>query len=163
MSRIWKRLLAVVVAVPAIAALHASPALAGDAGRNCQTYYYHANRATGWGFTVCVKLVHNPTAHTWLTSASVTTTTPGMTLHSAKSVLDLFQDTSHFTRESGLIGPAATQILGINTDPQECSGTVAVIGRVDEYVTWPSGEQSSPTTTKTIGDGGVGTNLTATC
>jgi hypothetical protein len=166
MSRIWKRLLAVVVAVPAIGALHASPALAGDAGRNCKTYYYHANPATGWGFTVCVKLVHDPGAHTWLTTGSVTTGTPGMVLHSAKARLDLTQNGKTNSYESGLIGPAATRILDINTGPQRCPGTgiATLLGKVSEQVTWPSGELSSPTATATIGDRGVeGGPYSATC
>ncbi len=159
-SKIWKRALVVLAAIGLLTTLGVTPAFASDAGKNCRTYYFHNDPSSGWGFTVCVKLTHDPTLHTWQANGSVTTTTSGMTLHTATTTFDM-NNTVYVFRSKG---PAATQILGIATDPWPCSGVNDFAGWVDEYVTWPNGANSSPTTTATLGSDGIeGDFYTGSC
>ena len=134
---------------------NASPASAGETGRFCETWYYHANPASGWGFTSCVKLVHDPNQHAWGAIGSVSTTTPGMVLHTANVEVDFYNiDNTFILRRIGSGGPAATQINDIGTPFVTCSGILKFRGDIKEFVTWPDGETSSTTDTFTLDDSG---------
>jgi hypothetical protein len=153
MGRITRRILIAAVAVFTLGVVNVSPASAGDAARNCVTYYYHANPASGWGFTSCVKLVHDPTNHEWGSIASVSTTTPGMVLHTATVGFDMYFPNNNFIlHRQNVDGPAASLIDNIKSPFVTCSGLLLFRGDVSEFVTWPDGETSSTTDTFTIGD-----------
>lgn len=142
-SRMWKPLLAVAL-LSLATVLGAAPAYAGEAGNTCVTRYHLNNPALG-GYTVCVKLEHDPAAHAWRTNASVTTTTPGMTLHTAS----VYLYAENTVVKTGSKGPAATQILGIITPWWTCNGQHQLGGREYGYVTWPDGSDSSYIATDT--------------
>jgi hypothetical protein len=139
----------------------ATPALAGETGNGCLTYYYHNNPATHWGFTVCVKAVHDAARHTWETVGSVSTTTPGMTLHTAVAQVAVHNGFSGhgalIDSSLGVKGPAASRILDIRSGTAGCGGVgnVEVRGEVAEQVHWPNGELSSPTHTTWFGESDV--------
>lgn len=142
--RKWKSLLAVVMAVSAISVLGSTPATAGEAGRHCATYYHLENPALG-GYTVCVKLEHDPTLG-WRTNASVTTTTPGMVLHTA--TVELWSEGT--IRATGSKPAAVSQILGIVSDWYDfCEGSHPWIGKEIGFVTWPDGTNSPSKQTNT--------------
>ena len=155
------RTLVLVATILAGIAVGATPAAAGELGRNCVTYYHQNNPATGWGFTTCVKLEHDTVTHSWRANGSVSTTTPGMVLHSP-TVRFIVNNVFAISKTDG--GPAASSIPAVVTDWWQCAGATKVRGSIEEYVTWPNGVNSSITTTLTTGDGGVvGALSSVTC
>jgi hypothetical protein len=154
----WGRALVVLSVVGILTAAGVTPAHAGEAGRNCKTYYHYGDPTRG-GFTVCVKLEHQETFHAWRANGSVTTTTPGMVLHTATTAY--YTADGHYFEESK--GPAATEILNIATTWDQCSGSHDFLGRVTEWVTWPDGTSSSVTATYTMGDSGEGSFYPGSC
>lgn len=144
LSRVRKALLVSAAALSLAAVAGASPAYAGEAGNVCQTYYHLNNPSLG-GYTVCVKLEHDTATHSWRTNASVTTTTAGMTLHTASSTL--FSGNTVVRTASK--PPAKSQILGIVTPWWACSGPVSLSGRESGFVTWPDGTDSALISTDT--------------
>ena len=163
-SRILTRVLVLVVTVLTAGALHASPALAGDAGLHCTVYYFHNDPSVGWGFTVCIKLEHDPANHQWRANGSVATTTPGMVLLGPTSGMVGDPDLNGIS--IGHKPAAVSQILGIASTWVRCSGRLRLQGFLNEMVTWPNGVRSSNTTTYTFGDDGTATPnswISATC
>lgn len=138
-------------------AVTATPAYAAaqDRGRHCQTYYHLGDPATNMGFTVCVKLQYDPdNLGMWRATASVTTTTPGMVLHTANLVYwdyDITRDEFIDRRDSD--GPAASAIY-LATPWQYCSygSHIRRTAFVDEWVTWPTGVNSQPVRTYITGN-----------
>jgi hypothetical protein len=153
-TRTLARVLTVLLVGAGILTLtNGSPASAGETGRFCETWYYHANPASGWGFTSCVKLVHDTNQHAWGAVGSVSTTTSGMVLHTADVEVDLYNiDNTFILRRIGSAGPAATLIDNIKSPFVTCSGILKFRGDIKEFVTWPDGETSSTTDTFIVGD-----------
>jgi len=153
-STVWKRALVVLAAMGVLTALGVTPAYAGDAGRNCRTYYFHNDASSGWGFTVCVKLEHDTTNHQWRANGSVTTSTTGVILKLAETT---FQADDGYAYRYGTGGPGSSSspILGITTPWWPCDGVHHFLGWVEEKVTWPNGATSSDTFTQTLGNDGV--------
>ena len=143
-DRFWKLLVTLAGALSLAVVVGAAPAYAGEAGKTCVTYYHLNDPALG-GYTVCVKLEHDPTTHAWRTNASVTTTTPGMTLHTA--LVDLIAENNVVA--TGSKPPAASQQLGIVTSWWVCSGAHQLSGTERGFVTWPDGTDSAIITTET--------------
>ena len=62
--------------------LQTSPAQAAkvDYLRHCEPYHAEGNPDSPWGYTACVKIVHDTEADEVYATASVSTTTPGVTV-----------------------------------------------------------------------------------
>jgi hypothetical protein len=154
-SSTWKRVLIVLTMAGLLTAVVATPANAyEERGRHCKTYYHLADPSTGWGFTVCVKL--EKSGLWWRANGSVTTTTPGMVLHTADTYFFASDQTAGGVGGEDIAskGPAATQILGITTHWFLCNSddTYEFYALVHEWVTWPNGATSPTTTTYTTGN-----------
>src|SRR5690349_9816018 len=122
-AHVLARVLTVLLVGAGILTVTTGPAAAGETARFCKTWYYHADPASGWGFTSCVKLVHDPFQHAWGANGSVSTTTPGMVLHTANVEMDLYNtDDTFVLRRIGSGGPAATQINDIASPVVHCNG-----------------------------------------
>lgn len=147
-----KALLAAGATVLITALLGTTPAYAGEAGRTCKTYYHLDNPALG-GFTVCVKLVHDPVLHEWRTSSSVTTTTPGMVLHSARATMWTYNAMNNWVEVSNIGGqgpPSNSGIFGIETIGFRCHDSQRPFqGKEFGYVTWPDRTDSIVIATET--------------
>jgi hypothetical protein len=125
------------LAVLAVPAAHA-----GEAARNCKTYWAQGNPNSGWGFTVCVKLVHDPNAHTWWSTGSVSSTTPGIKLY--LDSLSIYSQTSGVTRTINTAtryGTGSDFVTAI-TFKYACSGRHNFQGAAVGHAIWPNGVRS---------------------
>jgi len=119
-------------------------ASAGEAGRNCGTFYAQGNPATGWGFTVCVKLVHNPNDHTWWSTASVTSTTPGIHLYLIELVMYVSDDAGDFhVNLSSVSGQGSSTFVTGSTSHPWCVGSVSLRAVAKGEARWPNGVGSN--------------------
>jgi hypothetical protein len=115
-------------------------AAAGEAGRNCGTFYAQGDPSSGWGFTICVKLVHDPNAHTWWATASVTSTTPGISLFlSELEMRYAFGGTSGKTQLSSVDGQGSSTFVTGSTNRPWCSGSVSLDATAKGFARWPNG------------------------
>jgi hypothetical protein len=121
----------------------AAPASAGDAGRNCKTFYAQNNPASGWGFTVCVKLVHDASTHQWWATGSVSSTTSGIRLH----VYDLFMNygtSSRMNLDPASVSGSGSDFVAALTDKYRCFSPLIMSAFASGYAIWPNGVTSSP-------------------
>jgi hypothetical protein len=135
----------------------AGSASAGETGRNCKTFYAGGDPSSSWGFTVCVKLVHEPADHIWYATASVSSTTPGISLQISKIVMT-YSTGGSVNLDSGTLRGAGTSFVSASTGLINCHGAVTLGGTATGYAYWPNGVRSS--------DGKVDTapaSINATC
>jgi hypothetical protein len=143
-----RKLLVIVAIIGLLTIFTPSPAHAGDAARYCKTYYHLNNKATGWGFTVCVKLQHDPTNHAWRATGSVSTTVSGMLVN----LYALHYYSNGVLRERG----QADQDISFATSTTDwwyCAGYhgyIGMYGVVGANAQWPNGTWSSNTNTYTL-------------
>jgi hypothetical protein len=136
------------------------PASAGEAGRHCETFWHLNNPNTGWGFTLCVKLEHDPNIHAWRANGSVSTSTSGMVLHTADLYFYIDQaDPNH--EEHASKGPAAT-FISLQTTWLVCGGSHQFTAWLNEWVTWPDGT-NSPTKQVVVDGPGTSIWISGTC
>lgn len=144
MPRKLLRVLAGAALAAAAVTVPVAPAHAGEAGRNCRTYYAQGNPDSGWGFTVCVKLEHDTVRHAWRTNASISTRTRGM---GTMDMLIYFRNgtANRASARARTEGDFATA----QTPWYPCSGRWGWSGVAYASAEWPNGVRSSITTTFT--------------
>lgn len=143
-----RKLLMLLVIVGLLTVLNPSPARAGEAARYCKTYYHLNNPATGWGFTVCVKLQHDTNNHAWRATGSVSTTVSGMLVR--LRAIRYYSSGVYRTN-----GPADedTSFATSTTGWWNCTGyhgEIGMYGVVGADAQWPNRSWSSYTNTYTL-------------
>jgi hypothetical protein len=137
-----RRLLTVLAATVMLLSLNLPSAHAGEAARNCKWYYHLANEDSPWKFQACVKLVHNPTTHTWVATGAFRSSTPGIGLHIITMHLHL--DGVGATPDA--TGPPDLDYNGFATSTTaalRCYGSHTFDGVVGGHAHWPDGRQST--------------------
>jgi hypothetical protein len=144
---VLKRVLVILISVSLLTIFVSSPAHAGDAGRWCKTYYHLNDPSTGWGFTVCVKLQHDPNTHSWRSNTTVSTTTFGLYLYMHE--LDFYMDGNDVVpvESHGLVQGYSS--ISTQTPWHRCNGGHLFLGRTVAQAIWPNNTLSSKTYTWT--------------
>jgi hypothetical protein len=139
-------LLVLIVATAMLAMLGIPAAHAGEAARNCTSYYAQGDTSSPWHFTVCVKLIHDPNTHKWWSTASISSTTPGIRLYldDIYIYMDVYnqyptvKDINTTTR----FGTGSDFVTAI-TYKITCDGGHYFAGTAGGHAIWPNGVTSS--------------------
>jgi len=144
--KVRKFLLVLIVATAMLAMLGIPAAHAGEAARHCEPYYAQGDTSSPWHFTVCVKLIHDPNAHEWWATASISSTTPGIRLYLDDEYI--YMDVFSQYGTVGELNPVTRFGTGSDfvtaiTYKQPCSGQQNLGGTAGGHAIWPNGVRSS--------------------
>jgi hypothetical protein len=140
LHRSARRVLLVFLTTVATLGMLISPAHAGEAARNCAAFYAQGNTSSPWHFTVCVKLIHDPTNHQWWTTGSVSSTTPGIRLYLDSLELD-WTGFVNYMDETTRRGTGSDFVTAI-TVKYSCWKTEDYHGYAKGHAIWPNGVTS---------------------